>query len=212
MVKFAQQCACTSCHWTVQLNMVKIVFLYHLTFTTVKTHFLKKVNEKTQGCAQGMSWWPRWLRRLWKEEPQPELGTCPWRPTTKSSSSFKDLEYGNSCIETNLNLALKPTGNRAELFVELCPRQAVVLPCASGWPGSLQHALWDGLRVPAKYILPSKWSWPWATLMTQKVKRGELSPYLVPTTWDPKKWEVGGEDLHKKWTCHMEPEKHSPGH
>lgn len=104
-----------------------------------KKHFLKKVNERAQGCAPGESW-PRWLRRLWKEEAQLELGACPWRPTKKSSFSFKDLEYGNSCIETNLNLALKPTGNRADLFVELCPRQAGVLPCASGWSGSLQHA------------------------------------------------------------------------
>lgn len=104
-----------------------------------KKHFLKKVNERAQGCAPGESW-SRRLRRLWKEEAQLELGACPWRPTKKSSFSFKDLEYGNSCIETNLNLALKPIGNRVDLFVELCPQQAGVLPYASGWSGSLQAA------------------------------------------------------------------------
>ena len=53
MVRVAQQSEYTSCHWNVQLNTVKTVCLYHVTFTTIKHIFKNKKaikNENRKWC------------------------------------------------------------------------------------------------------------------------------------------------------------------
>ena len=41
MMRIAEQCEGTWCHWTVQLNRIKIV-LYYVTFTKIRKHIKKK--------------------------------------------------------------------------------------------------------------------------------------------------------------------------
>ena len=36
MIKIVQQCQCTQCHGTVQLNMAKQYVSYYVNFTTIK--------------------------------------------------------------------------------------------------------------------------------------------------------------------------------